>query len=238
MIPHESAWVRMNPLETRMITDESAWQRMNSDGPKWTLMDPDEPEWTLDEYFFYLVSRRFSVKWTLLRKKIFFGWNFFFEKNSKFSSKFLGIFFSEEFLQKCSVHARWCTEGGYAAINILTVQSIKLKHIFSTNWFFGLLDFLDRFDFLDWFCFGFNLAEWISILLFKSKKSKRYKNQNFSPKNQNGPKNQASSKNQVVLKIWLTWLIKRSELTEIYWNALNGALVSFISALPISWSFL
>ena len=89
-----------------MITDDSAWQRMNSDGPRWTQMNPDEPEWTLYEYFFYLISRRFSVKWTLLRKKIFFGWNFFFEKNSKFFSKFLVIFFSEELLQKCSVHAK------------------------------------------------------------------------------------------------------------------------------------
>ena len=89
-----------------MSPHDNGWTRMDPDGPRWTQMDPDEPEWTLDEYFFYLISRRFSVKWTLLRKKIFFGWNFFFEKNSKFFSKFLGIFFSEEFLQKCSVHAK------------------------------------------------------------------------------------------------------------------------------------
>ena len=121
-----------------MSPRDNGWTRMDPDGPRWTRMNP----WWI---FFYLISRRFSVKWTLLRKKIFFGWNFFFEKNSKFSSKFLGIFFSEEFLQKCSVHARWCTEGGYAAINILTVQSIKLKHILSTNWFFGLTWFFGFF---------------------------------------------------------------------------------------------
>ena len=89
-----------------MSPRDNGWTRMDPCVPRWTQMDPDEPEWTLDEYFFYLISRRFSVKWKLLRKKIFFGWIFFLKKILSFFENSQEFFFSEEFLQKCSVHAK------------------------------------------------------------------------------------------------------------------------------------
>ena len=94
--PHDTAWLRMTPLKTRMITDDSAWQRMNSDGPRWTQMDPDEPIWTRMNPWWIFFLFDFSTiqrEMNTFEKKKIFRVDFFFEKNSKFFSKFLENFF-------------------------------------------------------------------------------------------------------------------------------------------------
>ena len=74
---------------------------MNSDGPRWTQMDPDEPIWTRMNPWWIFFLFDFSTiqrEMNTFEKKNIFRVDFFFEKNSKF--------FSEYFLQKCSVHAK------------------------------------------------------------------------------------------------------------------------------------
>ena len=101
--PHEPAW----PAWPRVTPHKPAWQRMTPHDNGWTRMDSDELECTrMNSWWIIFFIRLIGVlarSEHFWKKKWFFSRKFFFENFSKISKKF---FFSEDFLQKCSDHAK------------------------------------------------------------------------------------------------------------------------------------